>query len=291
MYRLTPALLILAGLAVSPAHAQSAEGATNAGLGAEVTVNGQTISRNHVQLMLTSINPNPSVRGAGGEDARIAARQELVTQELLAQEARRIGLDKNPVIADQLSFQTRAILSRAYLQDYYEKNPVTEESLKSAYEWRRANGKIQEYRIRQILLGTQAEAADVIAKLAKGEDFADLAKRRTQDPGGQNNAGDLGWFRTDIFVDHHFTDAVESLKKGEYTRTPVRTRFGWHVIKLEDAPRRVAQAESYDQLDDASKEAIRQKTVQLRIESLTAELAKKAKLGGPAASNVAKLAK
>ena len=186
-------------------------------------------------------------------------------------------------MADQISFQERAILSRAYLENYFAKNPVTEESVKSAYEWNRANGKIVEYKVRQILVPTAEQAQDLIAKLNKGEDFAALAKVNTQDPGGQNNAGDLGWFRPDIFVDHNFTDAVVALKKGEYSKVPVRTRFGWHIIKVEDGPRPVQNPQPYDALDDNAKQAMRQKAAQVKLETLTAKLAGAAKVTGPGA--------
>ncbi|MGQ0503050.1 MAG: peptidylprolyl isomerase [Panacagrimonas sp.] len=289
MSRFTPVLIALLGVATSPVFAQADQSQpANSGLGVDVIVNGQPISRNHVELMIGSINPDPSARGTHTEDARAAARQELVTQELLAQEARRLGLDRKPLVADQLSFQSRAVLSRALLQDHFEKNPVTTASLKTAYEWNRANGKIVEYKIRQILVNTPELAEPALAKLAKGEDFASVAKVHTLDPGGQNNGGDLGWFRPDIFVDHHFGDALAGIRKGQYSRQPIRTRFGWHIILVEDGPRPVADVESFDELEDEAREAIRQRTVQIRIEQLGATLASKAMLTGPGATGVAK---
>lgn len=281
MSRIAPLLFGIAAVLAGPAIAADVAVPANDGLGVDVLVNGKPISNNHVQLMMSSINPDPSVRGAGTEEARVAARQELITQEVLAQEAKRLGLDKSPLVADQLAFQERAILSRAYLADVFEKNPITEASLESAYEFNRANGKIKEYKTRQILLGTQEDARAAIAKLDKGEDFVALAKRISQDPGGQTTGGDLGWFRPDIFIDHNFTDALVSLRKGQYTKTPVRSRFGWHVILLEDGPRQVQNPESYDALDDSAKEALRQRTAQLRIEEVTSRLAAAAKVSGP----------
>src|SRR5262249_44607237 len=161
--------------------------------------------------------------------------------------------DHSPLVADQLAFQQRAILSRAYLQNVFEKSPITEASLEATYEFNRANGKIREYKIRQILVSSQDDARAALARLDKGEDFEAVAKRLSQDPGAQANGGDLGWFRPDIFVDHHFSDALVALKKGQYTKTPVRTRFGWHLIELEDGPRAVANAEAYKDLDDSAK--------------------------------------
>jgi len=262
--------------------AQAATGGNAApaasGLAPEIIVNGQVISENHVLLMSSGFGTDKNGRALNPADARAAARTELITEEVLAQEARKAGLDKRPVVADRLAFQQREILSRAYLESYFEKNPITEASLKASYEFNRANGKIVEYKLRQILVPTSNEARDIIAKLASGQDFAEVAKVYTQDPGGQNNGGDLGWFRPDIFVDHNFTDALPSLKKGEYTKTPVRTRFGWHIIKVEDGPRQVANAEPYDALSDNVRQALRQKAGQIQIETLTTRLTSNAKI-------------
>lgn len=269
------------------AFAAHAGAQTPSGLAPDVIVNGQPISTNHVLLMSAGLDPEKKLRKLNDADSQAAARAELVTQELLAQEARKAGLDKNPAIADQLAFQNRVILSRAYLEDYFAKNPITDATLKTAYEWKKANGKLLEYKTRHILVPSFEQAEEAIARIDKGEDFVTVAKRYSQDPGGQNNGGDLGWFRPDNFVDHHFTDAVESLKKGQYTKKPVRSRFGWHVIKVEDGPRAVANPEAFEALHESVKEAQRQKTAQLKIEELTGRLAAAAKLTGPGAGTVA----
>ncbi len=271
--------LVLAGLLI--ARTAIADDSSTSGLAADVTVNGKPISQNHVLLMGANFMPE---KATPNTEAKNAARAELITQEVLAQAAVKDGLDKKPAVADQISFQERAILSRAYLEDYFAKNPITDESLKAAYEFNRANGKIDEYKVRHILVTTAPEARELIEKLNKGEDFVELAKRNTQDPGGQNTGGDLGWFRPDLFVDHNFADAVVALKKNAYTKMPVRTRFGWHVIKLEDGPRHVANPVAFDALDDTVKQALRQKSAQIKLEALTARLTAAAKVGGPGAT-------
>jgi peptidyl-prolyl cis-trans isomerase C len=275
--------LVLAGLFGAAAHADDQALKPGSGLSADLIVNGQPISQNHVTLMSANFSPE---KGLPGAEAKSAARSELITEELLAQQARKDGLDRKPEVADQLAFEERAILSRAYLEDYFARNPITDESLKSAYEWSRANGKIVEYKVRQILVPSAEQARQLIDKLNKGEDFAELAKRYTQDPGGQANGGDLGWFRPDIFVDHNFADAVAALKKDEYSKAPLRTRFGWHVIKVEDGPRPVQNPAPYEALDDSARQALRQKTAQLRLEGLTGRLAAAAKVTGPGAAAV-----
>ena len=281
--RLLIAGLALGAIAALPARADEKPAA---GLAADLVVNGQPISQNSVTLISSSFGGDKG-KTADAADLRSAARTELITQELLAQEARKAGLDRRPAVADQLAFQQRELLSRAYLEDYFEKNPITDASLKSAYEFNRANGRIVEYKIRQILVQTSAQAAELIAKLDKGADFTALAKQYSQDPGGQTNGGDLGWFRPDIFVDRSFTDAVVALKKNAITETPVRSRFGWHVIKLEDGPRPVANPEPYDALADNVKQAIRQRAAQAQIESLTSRLTAAAKITGPGAEGAA----
>lgn len=265
------ALALALSMSLAPAWAAG-------GLAPDLTVNGKAISQNQVTLMSSNF---VSDKSAPGPEARAAARAELITQEVLAQAARREGLDKSPVVADQLSFQERSILSKAYLEHFFDKNPVTEDALKASYEFSRANGRLLEYRVRQILVSTPEQASALIRQLDSGADFVALAKKETLDPGGQNNGGDLGWFRPDTFVDHHFTDAVVALKKGEVTKLPVRSRFGWHVIKLEDGPRPIVNPPAYDALDDGSKAAIRQKATQLKLEALTAKLAGDAKIAGP----------
>jgi len=271
--------LALSALFLAPAAmADDVSVKASSGLAPDVVVNGQPISHNHVTLMSANFSPEKSLPGP---EATAAARSELITEELLAQQARKEGLDKKPEVADQIAFQDRAILSRAYLEDYFARNPITDESIRAAYEWNRANGKIVEYHVRQILVPTAEQARQLIGRLNKGEDFVALAKVYTQDPGGQNNGGDLGWFRPDIFVDHNFDDAVAALKKGEYSKAPVRTRFGWHIIKIEDGPRPVQNPAPYEALDDNSKQALRQKTAQLKLEALTTGLAVTAKVSGP----------
>lgn len=266
-------LFVFAGSALAQAKTVADEG-----LAVDLTVNGKAITRNHVTLMGANFTKDHS---APGPEAQAAARAELITQEVLAQAALKEGLDKKPVVADQIAFQQRAILSRAYLENYFIKNPVTDDQLKTAYDFSVASGKLTEFKVRHILVNDLPKAEELAARLAKGEDFVAVAKVETLDPGGQGTGGDLGWFRPDIFVDANFAKAVQGLKKGETTKVPVRSRFGWHLIKLEDGPRPVTNAAKWDQLDDPVKQSLRQRSAQARLEALTEGLTAKAKLAGP----------
>ncbi len=278
--RITPSLIV-AGLLVfaGTALAQAKPASTaDEGLAVDLTVNGRPISRNHITLMGANFTED---RQSPGPEAQAAARAELITQEVLAQAALKEGLDKKAVIADQIAFQQRAILSRAYLEDYFVKHPVTDDTLKTAYDFSVAGGKLSEYKVRHILVNALPKAEAIAARLARGEDFVAVAKVETLDPGGQNTGGDLGWFRPDIFIDANFAKAVQGLKKGETTKLPVRSRFGWHLIKLEDGPRPVANARKWEQLDEPIKQALRQRAAQARLEGLTESLTAKAKIAGP----------
>ena len=279
--------LIVAGLFVfaGSAFAQNKSAASaDEGLTVDLTVNGKSITRNHVTLMGANFTKDHS---APGPEAQAAARAELITQEVLAQAALKEGLDRKPVVADQIAFQQRAILSRAYLEDYFTKNPVTDEQLQTAYDFSVAGGKLTEYKVRHILVNDLPKAEELAARLARGEDFVTVAKSETLDPGGQSTGGDLGWFRPDIFIDANFARAVQGLKKGETTRIPVRSRFGWHLVKLEDGPRPVTKAVKWEQLDDPIKQSLRQRAVQAKLEALTESLTAKAKLGGPGLAGAA----
>ncbi len=120
----------------------------------------------------------------------------------------------------------------------------------------------------------------ILQRLKQGEKFIDLT-RLTKDPGGSTNGGFVtknGWFRSDVFVDVAFTDAVEALKPGSYTQEPVRTRFGWHLIRVDEPPRAVKDPEPFAQLHESSREALRQKMAQRKLNELVSNAVNKVAL-------------
>jgi peptidyl-prolyl cis-trans isomerase C len=212
---------------------------------------------------------------------RQSAKRELVTQEALAQVATTEGLDKNPEVEDTIARARREILSRVYIQHFFQTNPITDAMLKAGYEYNRSHGKIMEYKVRQILLPTREAAEKVLERLKKGEDFISLTKL-TRDPGGNTNGGFVskdGWFRPDIFVDPYFSDEVVAMakKKGQYSTEPFRSRFGWHIIRVEDS-RPVANPQPFEKLDPSVLEAMRQKLAQRKLNELIHSVAAEAKL-------------
>ncbi len=250
---------------------------------AEAYVNGVPVNASHVDALLQRIPSaitDPRRLGTDLEQRRAAARKELATQEALAQAALKDGLDKNAAVADALAYMRREALSRAHIEHYFLENPISDQALRAGYEWNRANGKIVEYQVRHILVPTEQEAADILARLKKGEKFEELVKL-TKDPGGSTNGGFVtkdGWFRPDIFIDYKFADAIEALKPGSYSAQPLQTRFGWHVIKLDAGPRPVANPEPFEQLHEGAVKAMREKTAQRKLKELVAGVVEKAKM-------------
>lgn len=238
------------------------------------TVNGKPIK----QSLVDYITKDATARGQKVDDnVRDIIVSKLISSELVYQEAQRIGLDKQPDYVAREELARRELLVNTFLQDYLKKNPVSEADTKAAYDKYKAELGDKEYSARHILVSTEAEAKDIIAQLAKGGDFAKIAKEKSKDPGSKEKGGDLGWFSPAGMV-KPFADAVVKLQKGTYTATPVQTQFGWHVIKLDDI--RDTQAPAYDKVKDGLQKQLQQH----QLEKLLTDLRAKAKIVEPGAA-------
>jgi peptidyl-prolyl cis-trans isomerase C len=164
-------------------------------------------------------------------DARV--RESLINLELLSRAALDKGLDKDPRLAASLDIRRKDMLAKAYLEDYVKAHPVTDAEIQAMYDKAKAEAVEPEYHARHILVKTEAEAKKIIADLGKKAKFEDLAKKYSQDPGSAKNGGVLDWSDRRAFVPE-FSDALAGLKKGETTKTPVKTQFGYHIIRLDD---------------------------------------------------------
>lgn len=192
---------------------------------------------------------------------------EMVSLELVVQDALKKGLDKSPELMKTLENQRRILLANAALKDYVEAHPITDEQLKKEYQDRVAGAGGKELKARHILVKTEAEAKAIIVQLGKGADFTKLAKSKSSDSSAKQG-GDLGWFNPNQMV-KPFSDAALALKKGEYTKTPVQSQFGWHVIQVED--KRAKQPPAFEQVKDQARQAvIRDKYIAL-VKSLRAD--------------------
>ncbi len=204
-------------------------------------------------------------------ELRTAVREELIARELFTQEADRQGLTRSADVQKQLEQARQDILIRATIREYMKKNPVKDEDLKAEYD--KLKGQFagdKEYHARHILVEKEDQAKAIIADLKKGSKFEDLAKQ-SKDTGSAANGGDLDWNPPGTFV-KEFSEAMVKLEKGKYTETPVKTQFGYHVIRLEDT--REQKAPPMEQV----KPQLQQELERRQVQKLQQELRAKAKI-------------
>ena len=198
-------------------------------------------------------------------------KEEVIAREIFMQEAQKRGLDASDDYKVQIELARQTILIRALFADYEAKNPITDADVQAEYDkFAAANGG-KEYHARHILVETEAQANDVLAKLKKGGKFEDLAKKISKDPGSGANGGDLDWAAPGNFV-KEFSDAMVALKKGETTAAPVKSQFGYHIIRLDDV--REAQLPKIEEV----KPQIMQQMQQQRMAAFQQEMRAKAKV-------------
>ena len=232
---LTSALVLLAVSACTSKDTEkpavSAEAPKAPTFPVAATVNGTAISETLVERILKKQAQQGMPDNA---ESRKMIIDSLATQLILSQEAAKKGLDKTSEIADQLEMTRQSILAEAYVQDYMKSNTITDDMLTAEYDKIKAQASGNEYKARHILIEKEAEAKDIIAKLKKNpKAFEALAKSKSKDPGSKDNGGDLGWFDPRGMVPE-FAAAVEKLDKDKFTEEPVKSKFGYHVILLED---------------------------------------------------------
>lgn len=191
------------------------------------TVNGEAITQETLDTVLMM------VRSAGQGD-KITAQSvldDLVLTELARQEASKSDIAQRDDIKNKIKDFTDKLVLEVWTQEKAKSFPITDEELKAAYDKQIAENKY-EYKARHILMKTREEAEGVIKDLAKGTDFADLAKKSSDGPSA-GMGGDLGWFKPGTMV-KPFAEAVAKMEPGTVSKEPVQTEFGWHVIKLEE---------------------------------------------------------
>ena len=188
----------------------------------------------------------------------------LVDGMLIAEAGRKEHLDRDPEVQDRLKHYEDRLVQEAYVNRAI-KEAETEDALKARYQtFLKEKPAHEEVHARHILLATEAEAKSVIAELDKGADFADLAKKYSKDPGAQSG-GDLGYFGHDDMV-KEFADAAFALSPGQYTKTPVKTEFGWHVIKVED--RRAGKPPSFEEAREQLRRDIANEIIETKLHAL-----------------------
>lgn len=165
-------------------------------------------------------------------EVRQRALDELIRVYVARAEAEKQGLDASPEIAAQIDIAATTLLADQVNTAFMKGKQPTDAEIRAEYDSAVAGMPKVEYRARHVLVASEAEARNVIAALDKGANIADLATKLSQDGGSKDQGGDLGWFAAERMV-KPFAAALVGLKKGEFTREPVKSNFGWHVIKLE----------------------------------------------------------
>lgn len=249
-------LMILLAAAAFPAMAQNL-----------AVVNGKPVPSSRADALIKQLSTQ------GQQDSpqlRNMVKEELINREILIQEADKRGLSNSPDVKNQVEIARQSIVIRALVADYLKKNPVSDAEVQAEYDKFKSQAGDKEYRARHILVEKEEDAKGIIAKLKGGAKFEDLAKQ-SKDPGSAANGGDLDWASPASFV-KPFSDAMTGLQKGQITEAPVKTQFGFHVIKLEDV--RAAKIPAMEEVKPQIAESLQQK----KLQAFQQQLREKAKI-------------
>lgn len=211
------------------------------------TVNGD-------KIMKSTLDGYMEILKKSGKADKQAALDDLVATEIALQEAKKANILDRPEIKKAISDYSRNVLLKTWTKEKVDGFKISDEDIKKAYDERVTKLASKEFNARHILVKTEDEAKAIIKELADGADFAKLAKEKSTGPSG-SNGGSLGWFKAQTMVPA-FANAVKAMKKGEVSKEPVKTQFGYHIIKLEDS--RDAKLPTMDSLKPQLKRVIAQ---------------------------------
>jgi peptidyl-prolyl cis-trans isomerase C len=228
-------------------------------------VNGKEIPQSRMDLLLKSATAQGQ---ADTPELRNRVKDELVTREVLLQEAAKIGIDKNPEVVLQIDVQRQTMVINAFLQEYVKTHPISEETMRKEYEAAKAQAPSKEYRAHHILVKDEAEAKKIIAQIKGGGNFEKIAAQKSEDQGSKVKGGDLDWAPAGRYVPP-FSDALTKLKKGQMTDTPVKSDYGWHVIRLDDE--RSTKIPPFEEVKNNIQQQMQQQMVQKAIADLRAK--------------------
>ena len=257
------ALLLSAALAV-PLAAQ----AQNIAI-----VNGKAVPKARVDAFIKQIQAQAAAQNQQlPPDIEQRVRDKIVMDEIFSQEAEKRGLAASPEYKQQMEQARQAVLLQALLTEYAKKNAVSDADIQAEYEKFKAQSSGTEYRARHILVEKEDEAKALIAQIKGGANFEELAKKNSKDPGSGANGGDLDFAAAGSYVPE-FSQAMVALKKGEMTQEPVKSQFGYHIIRLDDT--RQAQLPPLEEV----KAQIKQRLEQQKLAAFRDEVRAKAKIG------------
>ncbi|MDO9483216.1 MAG: peptidylprolyl isomerase [Hydrogenophaga sp.] len=231
-------------------------------------VNGKAVPTARVEALAQQV----AASGRPVDDAvRAQLKEEVVLREIFMQEAQKRGIATSAEYKTQMELARQTIMIRALFADHQKKNPVTDAEIKAEYDKFAAANAGQEFRARHILVEKEDEAKAIIASIKGGAKFEDIAKKQSKDPGSGANGGDLDWAAAGSYVTE-FSEAMVKLGKGQMTDAPVKSQFGWHIIRVDDV--RQAQLPSFDEV----KPQIAQQMQQQKLSEFQQNLREKAKV-------------
>ena len=231
-------------------------------------VNGKAVPKARVDALVQQVSRSgrevtPEMQGQ--------IKDEVIAREIFIQEAQKQNLDKTEDFKAQVELARQTLLIRELFANYQKANPIADADIKAAYDKFVAANSGKEYHAHHILVEKESEAKAIIAQLKKGGKFDEIAKKSSKDPGSGAKGGDLGWANPKNYVPE-FSEALTKLAKGKMTETPVKTQFGYHIIRLDDV--RDAQLPKFDDV----KPQIAQQLLQQKMAKYQEELRAKAKI-------------
>jgi len=260
---LTIGALILVAACTRPAGDTSASATGAASTAATIaTVNGKKITADMLDVMAQAVTGKPLADATPEQKDQLL--EQLINMTLAAQEAEKNGQANGATVKARLDVLRLQVLASAASEKFEADHPATDADVQAEYVAQVANMP-KEYKARHILVENKEIAESIIRDLAAGGDFAKLAAKESKDAGSASSGGDLGWFKLDQMV-KPFAEAVSTLEKGQITKEPVQSNFGWHVIQLEDT--RALQPPAFDQVKDRVKTLVLRKKYQGHLEEI-----------------------
>ena len=229
-------------------------------------VNGKPVPKSRVEALIkTATHGQPAP-----PEMEAQARDQVVMREIFAQEAEKQGIPNSADYKTQLDLVRQTVLINTLFQGFIKSHPISDADAQAEYAKVKAEQSGMEFHARHILVDNEDEAKKLIAQIKAGAKFEDLAKKNSKDTGSAENGGDLDWAKPASYVPE-FSTALQALKPGQMTDAPIKTQFGYHIIKLEDT--RAAQFPSFDEVKDK----LKQQMEQVKLQDYQEKLRKAAK--------------
>lgn len=240
-------------------------------------VNGETLTQKDFDIY-ARVRQQGQGQPPTSDREKKAALDEMIDRVLLTQEAARQKLDQDPETVSRLKRIRENLLIQELVRRHYGANPISDDELKKRFQEESEKTHKTQYKVRHILVQTENEATEVIKKLKGGANINALAKEKSLDQMSARQGGDLGWVDQNTgFVPEFFT-ALTTMKKGDVSSTPVKTEFGFHVIRVDDTrPLKFPSADEFMADREARARLMRQMQDE-KLNAMVKDLRAKAKI-------------